>query len=395
MQKEYFLLIITNLLQKFILLFILSLLAKNIPTSLFGEFRYNITLSTLLFLPLMGITSSLINNLSKYNNIDNKKIIVFNSLFLLLTLFALEIFIIGKFLNYNHILLLYMFSTCIDAFYIAFLSGIQSIKKLSFYRVLQTIFQLLAIYILISTNKLNYFNLSFFYNFASFFVFIFFEIISRELYLSFKFSKKIINKLIIFSISATIGSISYNLLLYINSIYINKYLSSSHYAQYSAAEMIATVFSILPLALSSFITSKMTKAENSSLKNEILFKNIKLYIVISFFLFIFMFITNKYFINLIYGVQYSYSSKLVIPICISTFFISLHTYFAQYFFSIFKPIIPAISLTVSCILSVIISKIFIIKFQLVGAAYSNIISTFFCFLLILYFFNKNRVEKQF
>lgn len=376
-KRDYFSIIIINLLQKIISLLIFSYLAKNINIEIFGIIRFNMVASSLLFLPLIGIPSAMLTFISNSKNNIEKENYFNNSFYLFFILLTVEIFILIIF-KVNIYLLFFLLQTAFEAFYSSYISSLGSVVKLNLYRTIIVLLQFISIKIFLNFYPdPNLFLLTILLTIPSLISILLLEFYKRQVIVKRNFSKKIQLEIINFSFVAMIGSMSFTLINSLNTIFLKKYHNTNLVSYYSSAEMLCSIYVIIPLALTTYFTNKLAQIENIRLKFKTLLNMILFYVLISIIIFTVFYFKSKNIIILIFGNKMLQSNDIILYMSVSSIIIGLTLFMSQFYFSILKPKIPALILTSSSIIMFFLSFFLVKKFDLFGASLTLLATTLF------------------
>jgi O-antigen/teichoic acid export membrane protein len=372
-------LIIIVILNKVGIVFFISFLSKNMNLNDFGIIRYNINISNFYAIPMVGINSALVTFLSR-KSIRIKYFFTFNAFLLLILVIFLELLYFVYIQNVY--LSLFVIVALLDAYYIANLSGYNSFKKINFYRTSQISFQILSLFALYHLDVLSVKSISILYFSSTLISILILEIISYEVKIKFSYSIPIIKQLVKYSNFALIGSISFTLYMISNAYFIKKYFSFSDYAKFSTIDILSNLFTLLPIASSSYLIANVSKSNSILNSKKIINKNILFYIITSILSFSLL---NTFFIKIM---SFIFKENLILSIdffrlsALSYFLLSLHLYISYYFFAKNNPKVPAFSITVSLILNFLLSFYFISIFGLIGLLFANILAMAIGFTII-------------
>ena len=380
---DYISIIFFNFIQKIISLLIFSFLAKNINLEIYGTIRYNMIVSSLLFLPIIGVPSAMLSYISKSNNSYDRNHYFNNSLFIFLTLLFFEIIILFK-LNIDNFLILFFLQTALEAFYTSFISSLGSAFKLNLYRTFVVLIQFISISIYLNnTSSATLFVLTLILTIPSFFSILILEYYNSQIVIKFHLTKSIIKEILSFAFTAAIGSISYTLINSLNTIMLKKFFNVNLVSFYSSAETICSIFMIIPLSLAPFFLNQLSKIELFKNKIQSLLQMIFFYVFICFILFLIIIFYGKDLIILIFGEKMLRSIEILLFMSISSILIGITLFLSQFYFSILKPRIPALILFSSSIFMFIISFFLVKKYNLAGASLSLLLTSIFSFILYL------------
>ncbi|MEM4710903.1 MAG: oligosaccharide flippase family protein [Candidatus Woesearchaeota archaeon] len=383
--KSTMYLTISNVLTKVFSLVFFIILARSLSVNDYGLFRYLLTVSLIYAIGFSGINTSLTFFVSKYRKKSSEYI--FNSFFLMFFIFIILSIIILIFQEYSFYLILFLFASLVDFFYLGFSRGILNYFKLAGFKLVENIIQLIILVTFYFTFKSVDFGFAvIFYSFSGLLSLIFFEIIKNELVFSFKFSFEKIKKIIKYTIPVTLGSIGWSLMFGINVVFIKLFYNTEQVAYFSVGESIVQVFGFIPGAIGTILLPKISRLKN---KNKIL-KPLKFAIlsniIISFFILIFLLLTNKILIHYFFTDVYLPSSVVILPLSLAQIFIAIVYIFGTVFQGLNKPLIPTITISIAAVLNVIGSYFLTKNFGIVGAATSNAITSFIAATLIIILF---------
>ena len=381
--KDYLFILCFNLFQKCLTLLVFSFLAKKSNLDLFGLVRYNMVASNLYFLPLVGIPSAMLTFISRSKTKSLKSFYLWNTTSVFFSLLFIESIILS-YLRIDVCLILFFLSTAIEAFYSSFISSISNVKKLSFYRLFVVLIQLIALFFYLTlAETLSYLIVSLIFTIPSILTIFFLEYYDREFYFKFIYSRVLTRKTLLFSIIATLGSVSYTFINSINAIILKKYESTTYISYYSSAEMIASIFLILPLAFGSYNTNALASLDLIQKKILLTIKNLLMYFFASILMLILIFYYKESIFFHLFGSKMMDASKIVVVFSLSSIFLGISLFFSQFYFSISKPYIPAISLSIGASFIFFSSKILIREYDIVGSVYSLLT----CSLIVLVIFS--------
>lgn len=383
--KSTMYLTVSNVLTKVFSLVFFVILARSLSVDDYGLFRYLLTVSLIYAIGFSGFNTSLTFFVSKYRKHSSDY--VFNSFLLMFFIFIILSVIILLFQEYSFYLILFLFASLVDFFYLGFSRGILNYFKLAGFKLVENIIQLIILVIFYFTFKSVDFGFAvIFYSFSGLLSLIFFEIIKNELVFSFKVSLEKIKKIFKYTIPVTLGSIGWSLMFGINAVFIKLFYNTEQVAYFSVGETIVQVFSFIPAAISITLLPKVASLKN---KNKII-KPLNYAVLgtflISIFILITLLITDKLIINLIFTDKYLPALRVILPLSLAQIFIAIHNIYAAVWQGLNKPIIPTITISIAAILNVIGSYFLTKNFGIVGAATSNAITSFIDAILIIILF---------
>ena len=194
--------------------------------------------------------------------------------------------------------------------------------------------------------------------------------------------------------SFAVSSISVALYTRISIFIIGIILTTDKVAIFTVASSLASSWSFV---LYSFITSTLPSifSEKSLSKaNEKTSKLFWLIFFISLIVIVFALIFAKFFLNLLYGLQFSEAYKPLIILCFCTMISALGTISSRYIAKFSGYSYLSYKTISVCTFSVIITYFSISKFGIVGAAYSNLLTELFSLTIANYFFKHALVLKM-
>jgi O-antigen/teichoic acid export membrane protein len=211
--------------------------------------------------------------------------------------------------------------------------------------------------------------------------------------LKLSFSKIVVKKILYFAYIATIGSISYTLINSFNVINLKKYFNSNYISYYSSADMLSSVFIVLPLALNAFLTNRLSQIIDFNIKLKLFLKLIFIYIFCAFIILIFFYIYGNSIIHLVFGDKMLKSNEILLTMSISSIIIGITLFLSQFYFALLDPKTPAIILTISAILMFFLSNHLVYKYNISGASLSLLFTSLFSLSLYIIFFVKLVIKK--
>jgi O-antigen/teichoic acid export membrane protein len=375
---------ISNVIARFLAMLFFVLLARSLSVADYGLFRYLITLASIYGLVFSAIPTALAKFFSENrDNEDRRREYLDNSVILMIILYILVAFVILIFSPNKMFLLLFAFALMIDLFYIGFARGLLDLVKLGGYKLIENIIQLaLLISAFILFQNLNLVYTVVFYSFSGVIAIIMFEIFRPELKVRWRFSKCVSSQIIKYSLSFTVGSVGWALLLGVPSVYIEQFHGIEQVGYYSVIATLMQVFSFLPDAVFTLIVPKV-----AGLKDKMqIIKPLKLAAWGCFFISMLIFIPMYYYreliLTLLFTDKYLPAAIIIFPLSLAQIFLILNQIYGTAFHGLGKPGIPSIVITIAGGVNIVVGYFFTKSYGILGASYSLTISALIAWVLI-------------
>jgi stage V sporulation protein B len=388
--KPVAILTISNVLTRVFAIIFFIILARSLSVDNYGLFRYLLSISLVYAIVFSGFPTALTKFISEKKRSINEYIS--NTLFLMISAFIIISLIILLFHQRNEIyLILLIFASLVDSFYLGFVRGLLNYVKLSGFKFVENLIQLIILIIsYLIYNNINFAFAIIFYTFSGIITLLIFELNKSEIILSLKISKEKIIKILKYTVPVTLGAIGWAIMFGINAIFINLFYGSAHVGYYSVGETIAQVFTFVPAAIVTILLPKVSTLKDKKrilkpllLANlSILFTSILILIALIFF--------KDLIIKIIFTEKYILASSVIMPLAIGQIAISIHNIYASIFQGIGKPGIPSITISIACVLNLIGSYFLTKNYGIFGAALSNAITSCVALILIVFVFNNMR-----
>lgn len=359
----------------------------------YGTFRYLITMSLIYAIVFTGIPSALTRYVGKYKE-DNIKVneYLYNSIIIISPIFIILVFIISIIETNNSLLIILVFAALIDALYIGYITGLLNYHKMSGYKLLENIIQLILLIVSYAIFKeVSLVLVIILYSISGILSLILFESYKKDICIKIKFSFDKIKELIRFSIPATVGSIGWTVMFGINAIWINYFYGKEQVGYFSVGETLVSIFSFLPGAIAAIIMPKAAMMKDrSGILKPIIWITIGCSLVSLVMLVPFLFF-KELLIKIIFTEKYLNAATLLLPLAIGNIAISIHVIYTSVYFGFNYPKVPAITIVIGCILNMISSFFLTKQYGIIGSAISNAItSTITLALIMLIFYSQFR-----
>lgn len=205
---------------------------------------------------------------------------------------------------------------------------------------------------------------------------------------NFKFLIKYNKYIVISGLSIVFSTLSIAIYTRINQFMISSLESDYVLGIYSVAVTLATAWAFI---LSALINSTLPIifAEKSDSKSLNITANLNIIVIcISICVFVFIYFFGGYFINLLFGPQYSKASDILTILCLSTMVSNLGMVSARFIVRYSGYAFLSKKMLIVVMLSIPISYFMINYFGLIGAAYSVLIVELLSLTLLNYFFKR-------
>jgi len=370
--KSTTLLTISNILTRVIALVFMVILARVLSVSDYGLFRYLLTLSMMYAIGFSWINTTLAKFVSEKKNFGS---IVSDGLFSGIIIFAILSIIILIFEKNPLFIILFLLAVFVDDFYLGFVRGILNYVKLSGYRVVENIIQL--VFLLISYIIFRNISLTaaiVFYSIAGILSLLIFESYRREIKISKSVSKNNIFKIYKYALPVTLGSIGWSLMFGINAIFINKFYGTEYVAYFSIGETIAQIFTFFPTAIATILLPKVSALKDKTKIRKPLTLALWGTTIISILMLIPLAFYKEWLINIVFSEKYIYAAVVILPLAMGQIMISLLGIYSSIFQGLNKPGIPSIIIGITAIINIIFSYFLIKNYGIIGAGLSNAIT---------------------
>lgn len=375
---------ISNVISRFLAMIFFVLLARSLSVADYGLFRYLITLASIYGLVFSAIPTALAKFLSEHrDNTDLKKAYLGNSVILMILLYIIVLIVILIFSPNKLFLLLFTFALMIDLLYIGFARGLLDFVKLGGYKFLENIIQLallISAFALFKNPDMAYMVI--FYSMSGVISIIIFEIFRPELKVNWRLSRVVSSQIIKYSLSFTVGSVGWALLLGIPSVYIEKFHGLEQVGYFSVIATLMQVFSFLPDAVFTLIVPKVAGLKD---KRQIV-KPLKLAawgcFVFSLLIFIPLYYYRELALTLIFTEKYLPATIIILPMALSQLFLILNQIYGTAFQGLGRPGIPSIVITIAGVINLVIGYFLTKSYGILGASYSLTISALASWILI-------------
>jgi len=352
------------------------LLARALEVSEYGLFRYLLSISMIYSISFTGFTTAMTRYIGA-NKLNQKKIKEYmnNGIVISFLIFLIVLVAILLFEDNGMYLGLLFFAAFIDFLYTGIISGLLNYYKMSTFKLVENIIQLIIL--VVSFFVFKYFNLTYaiiFYAFSGITSVIILEKIKPEIQLKMNVSKKRISELAKYAVQVTPGAVGWVVMFGINAIFIKHFYSTVEVGYYSAGITLVQIFTFLPAAISAILMPKIAGLKDKSKIIKPLFFTIFGSALISIILLILLLQFKSFIIETVFTSKYDSTVTVLLPLAIGQIAISLYQIYASVWHGLNKPIIPSIIIIISCILNIIGSYFLTKNYGIIGAAISNAIS---------------------
>ncbi len=380
--KQTSLLTISNVLTKVASMIFFIILARFFSVEEYGSFRYLLTIATIFSIAFTGVTTALTRFISRNKNKKNEYFI--NTLVLILPIYLISLIIIFLFTKNPVIISLFLLSLLIDAIYLGLIRGLLNSIKLALFKLNENLIQLAMIMVLYFLVKQVNFNLAvIFFSISGIISLIILEIYKPSKLKLSKISKEKIKELVKFALPVTLGSVGFDIMFGIDTIFIKYFLDTSQVGIYSVGRTLIQVFSFIPLALTTIIMPRVAK-EDGSKKIK---KGLKIISIITFLIsiviFLLLVIFGKYIIILLFTEKYIEALTVLYILSIGQIFLVIHLIYSAYWQGIGKPNYSSAIILICCILNIVGNFVLVPRFGIVGAAISTTITSVIAFLITM------------
>ncbi len=375
--KSTALLTINNVLTRGIAVAFFVILARAMTISDYGLFRYLIELSMIYSIAFSGIPTAITKYLSQYRKNEKEcKDYLSNGILIIIAIYIILATIIF-FVHMNSIfLMLFLFATCVDFFYIGYARGILNYIKLLGFKLTENILQLtilVASFIILKHIGFSYAVI--FFSFSPLVSLLLFEIIKPQIKIALKFSKEKIKHIVKYAFSVTLGSIGHIVMFSINVIFIKHFYNEAQVAYYSVGITISQVFTFFSSAVITIILPEVSALKNKRKLLKPLLLAIGCSLLLSIFILIALLILKRYIITLIFTEKYLPTVAVILPLSLGQISIAIHEILSATFQGLNKPIIPSITISIAAGLNVITSYFLTQAYGIVGTATSTAITS--------------------
>jgi O-antigen/teichoic acid export membrane protein len=403
--KDSFVITISKLARAVYLLLLTMLIARSydLPTNaLFREYNLFISLGVVIFPWGVNLVFLFLYNSEKKN--DKKGKIFWNStiVFTIYCLFALIIylFISGIYEDINTLFYRITFiSAMLQAYFTLLENKFVVVKKIRYYALFSLVAYLITsilgtIFVLIGTDLINILYGLLMVDLLRLIVLII--VIKNDI--SFNFDLTIIINLFKRSFTLGLNGVVQTLNIYLDSIYVLLFFSSSQFAIYSAGVMPIPIISILVVTLSTLALGKMTESfiEAKSIKGSFAIWNkvfkISVIVVIPIFMFL-LFYSTEY-IQIVFGEKFI-DAKYIFIIYLTKLILSVTT-FSNILIILNKQSHILFNTIIATVSNVLFLFIFTKIFGLLGAVLSAVLMHVLIIYLQLFYtqkFSGTRIVK--
>lgn len=208
-------------------------------------------------------------------------------------------------------------------------------------------------------------------------------------------SKKRYNKyMFITGGSLVLSSLSIVLYTQVSNIFLAKFTSFTNLGIYNVALTLGSAWGFINIALITSYFSKIYVENNNSIELQYLKQIHWLVIIITLFVMIGMFLIGSWIVNILYGVKFIYSIKLLPFIVFATMLSALGTISYRYIMKFNGYKYLSVKMLIVSLLSIPISYFLIQKYGVLGAAYCFILVEFFSLTIANYFFKNGCILKM-
>lgn len=208
-------------------------------------------------------------------------------------------------------------------------------------------------------------------------------------------SKKRYNKyMLITGGSLVLSSLSIVLYTQVSNIFLAKFTSFTNLGIYNVALTLGSAWGFINIALITSYFSKIYAENNNSIELQYLKQIHWLVIIITLFVMIGIFLIGSWIVNILYGVEFIYSIKLLPFIVFATMLSALGTISYRYIMKFNGYKYLSVKMLIVSLLSIPISYFFIQKYGVLGAAYCFILVEFFSLTIANYFFKNGCILKM-
>ncbi len=209
-----------------------------------------------------------------------------------------------------------------------------------------------------------------------------------------KYNKKYNNYMFMTGGSLVLSTLSIVLYTQVSNIFLAKYTSFTNLGIYNVALTLGSAWGFINIALITSYFSKIYAENNISIELQYLKQIHWLVIIITLFVMIGMFLIGSWVVNILYGVEFIYSIKLLPFIVFATMLSALGTISYRYIMKFNGYKYLSVKMLIVSLLSIPISYFFIQKYGVLGAAYCFILVEFFSLTIANYFFKNGCILKM-
>jgi O-antigen/teichoic acid export membrane protein len=395
--KSTAVLTVSNVVTRLLAMLFFVILARSLSVQEYGLFRYFLTISMIYGIAFAGIPTAL----TKYLSQDKKdRQYLYNAIILTTAIFLVLMILVFIFDNSPIVLILFILAFLVDSIYIGFIRGIYNIIKLSGFKFIENLIQLVILIVsYVLYKQINFTFAVIFYCFSGILTIIIFEILKPEFKIKLKLSKKHSSKLLKYGAYVMLGSIGWSLLFGINAIFLKRFYGSEYVGYFSIAETIVQIFTFLPSAITTILMPKISSLKDKTKFLKPLRAAVIGTLVVSFTILIGLILLKEQLISFIFGDKYLISATVIVPLSLGFIAITIHQIYSAVFQGMDKPKIPSITIIISAVINLLLSYYLILTYGLMGAAISNAISSIIALIMILVLFYYYRPrwfnEKQY
>jgi O-antigen/teichoic acid export membrane protein len=378
----------SNGLSKLLGMLFLVVLTRLIDVAEYGQFRYLFSVASLLSLALIGVPTSLTKFLGERpGDRENKKIFLLNSLGIMGIIYVIVMIVFWLFYENYFLFGVLLLGIAIDSYYVGFSRGLLNITKLSAFRPVKNIVQLVAIGIMILTGAdIGVFQAVLFFSFSGLISLIMLEFHKREIEFGSSVSMETIKKIISYMIPVTLGAVGWSVLLTVNPIIIERLRDTESVAYYTAGITLMQVFSFLPEAMSTMILPKVAGISDKRRAIKPFLLGVVGSLFINAVILIVIYLLRERIIIIVFSREYLDIAPIVLLLSVGQISLVTHQLFASFWQGLGKPGVPSITISIGCLANLIGSILLTRQYGIWGASLSFALSTSLSLVLISLYF---------
>lgn len=365
---------IGNITSQALAFFFMVILARFYSTSDYGLIRYTIYVGTLAAtIVAAGFPSALVRFIAKHLG-KQEKINEYFTNILTITLGLLFAVVIGVMIIYKFdvAIISVIIGYSMVSIYLGVIRGFIHYKKIALFNVLRNLIKIVVLvilcYILLVKSPLFIVIL---YAFGGWIVILILEVASptHVHYSPSLISRKIMKKVITFSIPVMVSMIAFTTLSSIPVIAIKHFYNYEVVALYSAAMTLTILFSFIPGAIVTITMPKISNAEDKKKRIKYTVQSFWLVIATGIMLYILIFFFGKLALEIIFTERYVPSYPILIVLSIGAFFAGLRGVFCALWEGSGRPIIATYDMASASAVCITSSFLLVPSIGPIGAAY--------------------------
>ena len=387
----------SNVLGKLLAMFFFVVLTRLMEVSEYGHLRYILNLAAFMSLALSGISTALTKFLrEKPDDVKLQRVYLGNSL-AIAGIFYAVIFVVA-WIIYDYFLLfgILLFGIMTESFYLGFSRGLLNITKLSAFRPVKGILQLLAIGLFLAFSlKVGMLEAVILFSLSALAASLILEAKCHEMEFRPRISGEVSIKILKYAIPVTIGAVGWSGIIAVNPIVIEYFHGNESVAYYSVGVTLMQVFAFIPEAISTLVLPKVAGSSRKSYTLRPFILSVIGTILAGVIILIGVTLFKEQIVILIFSERYIDAAQILPLLALGQISLGTHQVIGSFWQGLGKPSIPSVTISIGFVLQIAGSLILTRSYGIWGASLSYAIcTTISLVILAIYFVIKRKTIAE-